>query len=130
MGPDQHTIDALVGTATTTAAKTALAGVGITPVGTSLGLDLGGLLTGLDPTGGFFGHDKIEGVAAIDGGRTIVVSNDSDFGIDGVTNTTPPFQLHAKTLPNGTQDDGEFLAIDTTRLPAATSTAAVTITVK
>jgi len=38
--------------------------------------------------------------------------------------------LHAKTLPNGQQDDGEYLAIDTSRLPAATSTATVTITVR
>lgn len=58
-----------------------------------------------------------------------MVSNDSDFGIDGVSNDAPPFQLHAKLLPNGQQDDGEFLAIDTTRLPAATSTATVTIRV-
>ncbi|EST29471.1 hypothetical protein [Streptomyces roseochromogenus] len=109
-----------------------LKSVGITPVAKTLGLDLGGLLTGLDPTGGFFGHDKIEGVATTDGGRTIVVSNDSDFGVDGISGTTPapPYTLHAKTLPNGTQDDGEYLAVDTTRLPAATSTATVTITVK
>ena len=57
----------------------------------------------LDPTGGFFGHDKVEGVAAPDGGRTLVVSNDSDFGIDGVTNTAPPFQLHAKITPDGSR---------------------------
>ncbi|HVV18941.1 MAG TPA: esterase-like activity of phytase family protein, partial [Pseudonocardiaceae bacterium] len=89
----------------------------------------GGLVSSLDPTGGFFGHDKVEGVAALDHGRTIVLSNDSDFGVDGLANDAPPFQLHAKILPNGQQDDGEFLAIDTTRLPAATSTATVTITV-
>jgi hypothetical protein len=86
-------------------------------------------VTGLDPSGGFFGHDKVEGVATTDGGRTIVVSNDSDFGVDGVTNDTPPFTLHAKILPNGAQDDGEYLVIDTTKLPAATRTATVTITV-
>ncbi|MCW2877174.1 MAG: 3-phytase [Sphaerisporangium sp.] len=57
------------------------------------------------------------------------VSNDSDFGVDGITNATAPYQLHAKILPNGQQDDGEYLAIDTTRLPAATSTAKVTINV-
>jgi hypothetical protein len=125
-----RTIDAYVGADDTTTARTALASVGITPVAKTQGLDLGGLLTGLDPSGGFFGHDKIEGVATTDGGRTIVVSNDSDFGVDGTTNTTPPYQLHVKTLPNGRQDDGEYLAIDTTRLPAATSTATVTITVR
>jgi Esterase-like activity of phytase/Bacterial Ig domain len=129
VGPAARTIEAYVGAGTTAAAQASLAGVGITPVGHRLAVDLGGLVSTLDPTGGFFGHDKIEGVAAIDGGRTIVVSNDSDFGIDGVTNSAPPFQLHAKTLPNGQQDDGEFLAVDTTRLPAATSTATVTIKV-
>ncbi|WP_239313059.1 MULTISPECIES: esterase-like activity of phytase family protein [unclassified Frankia] len=129
VGPNRRTIEAFAGTATTTAATAALASAGITPVTKSLALDLGGLLTGLDPTGGFFGHDKIEGVAVADGGRTIIVSNDSDFGIDGVTNSAPPFQLHAKVLPNGAQDDGEFLAIDTTRLPAVASTATVTVTV-
>jgi hypothetical protein len=123
-------IEAYVGTDDTATATADLATAGITPVAESDYLDLGGLLTRLDPTGGFFGHDKIEGVATTDGGRTVVVSNDNDFGIDGLTNDTAPYQLHAKTLPNGSQDDGEYLSIDTTRLPAATSTATVTITVR
>jgi hypothetical protein len=122
-------IDAYVGTDDTAKSSADLAGVGITPVRKSLDVDLGALLTGLDPTGGFFGHDKVEGVATTDGGRTIVVSNDNDFGVDGITNDAPPFQLHTKTLPNGTQDDGEYLVIDTTRLPAATRTATVRIRV-
>jgi hypothetical protein len=124
-----RTIDAYVGTDDTAQSRQDLAGAGITPVSKGLALDLGGLLTSLDPTGGFFGHDKIEGVATTDGGRTVVVSNDSDFGVDGITGDTPPFKLHAKTLPDGRQDDGEYLAIDTTRLPAATRTATVTIRV-
>lgn len=130
VGSAGQTIDAYVGADDTATAKSALAAAGITPVAKTQALDLGGLLTGLDPTGGFFGHDKIEGVATTDGGRTIVVSNDSDFGVDGITNTTAPYQLHAKTLPDGRQDDGEYLAVDTTKLPAATSTAKVTITVR
>jgi hypothetical protein len=129
VGTKQQTIETYVGTDDTATATTDLASVGITPVSKTMDVDLGGLVTGLDPTGGFFGHDKIEGVATTDHGRTIVVSNDSDFGIDGVTNDAPPFQLHAKLLPDGQQDDGEFLAIDTTKLPAATSTATVTVTV-
>jgi len=123
-------IEAYVGTDDTATATADLAKAGITPVTKSLDVDLGGLLTGLDPTGGFFGHDKVEGVATTDHGRTLVISNDNDFGIDGLTNGAPPFALHAKTLPNGQQDDGEYLAIDTSRLPAATSTATVTITVR
>jgi hypothetical protein len=124
-----QSVDAYIGTDDTATASADLAAVGINPVTKKLAVDLGGLLTGLDPAGGFFGHDKVEGVATTDGGRTIVVSNDSDFGIDGVTNDAAPFQLHVKTLPDGRQDDGEFLAIDTTKLPAATSTATVRITV-
>lgn len=94
-----------------------LQAAGITPVKSSLHFDLGAFLTRVDPTGGFFGHDKIEGLVAFDGGKTLVFSNDSDFGIDGVTNTTPPFQLRAKILPNGKQDDGEFLVVHTDQLP-------------
>jgi hypothetical protein len=131
-GAAGQTIEAYVGAGNTASATAALKSAGITPAAKSPYLDLGGLLTGLDPTGGFFGHDKIEGVATTDGGRTVVVSNDSDFGVDGVSDATPvpPYSLHAKTLPDGTQDDGEYLAVDTTRLPAATSSATVTITVK
>jgi hypothetical protein len=123
------TIDAYVGKDDTGQSRQDLAKAGITPVRKSLALDLGGLLTRLDPAGGFFGHDKIEGVATTDGGRTIVISNDNDFGVDGITGDTPPFALHAKTLPDGRQDDGEYLVIDTTKLPAATRTATVTIKV-
>ncbi|MFF4803393.1 esterase-like activity of phytase family protein [Streptomyces sp. NPDC001351] len=132
VGPAQQTIEAYVGADTTVTATAALESAGVTPAAKSLDLDLGGLLSGLDPTGGFFGHDKIEGVATTDGGRTVVVSNDSDFGVDGVSPSTPapPYALHPKILPDGTQDDGEYLAVDTTRLPAATSTATVTVTVK
>ncbi|MEU6771763.1 esterase-like activity of phytase family protein [Streptomyces sp. NPDC046759] len=132
VGPGRQTLEAYVGAGTTVAATAALQSAGITPVAKSLDLDLGGLVSSLDPTGGFFGHDKIEGVATTDGGRTIVVSNDSDFGVDGVSDATPtpPYSLHAKILPNGAQDDGEYLAVDTTRLPAATSDATVTITVR
>jgi hypothetical protein len=68
-------------------------------------------------------------VATTDGGRTLVVSNDSDFGISGLVSTTPPFQLKAKILPNGAQDDGDYLVVDTTRIGEATSTATVRILV-
>ncbi|ADP78915.1 esterase-like activity of phytase family protein [Pseudofrankia inefficax] len=131
VGTAQRSIDATVGKATTAEAVTTLAGVGVTPVAKALDVDLGGLVSTLDPTGGFFGHDKVEGVATTDHGRTVVVSNDSDFGISGLTQTaTTPFTLQAKILPNGQQDDGGFLAIDTTRLTGTyTSTATVTIKV-
>ena len=127
VGADAKTVDAYVGTDDTATATADLATVGIKPVSKVLDVDLGGLLTTLDPTGGFFGHDKIEGVATTDKGRTLVISNDNDFGIDGVVNAAPPYQLQAKILPNGTQDDGEYLSIDTTKLANPASTATVTL---
>ncbi|WP_375490376.1 esterase-like activity of phytase family protein [uncultured Jatrophihabitans sp.] len=131
IGSTKQTIEGYTQNDTTTAAAASdLAAAHITPVGKSLAVDVGGLVTGLDPTGGFFGHDKIEGVAALHGGRTLVLSNDNDFGIDGTAQDTPPFGVHAKILPNGQQDDGEYLAVHTDRLPASTTTATVTITVR
>lgn len=129
VGPDQESIEAYVGAHDTKEATADLQAVNIHPVRKSLRVDLGGLLTDLDPDGGFFGHDKIEGVASVDGGRTLIVSNDNDFGIDGVENTSAPYQLHAKILPDGQQDDGEYLAIDTTRLhhPATTVTVSISV---
>jgi hypothetical protein len=61
-----------------------------------------------------------------------VISNDSDFGIAGVTNTAAPWQLQAKIDPaTGQQDDGEYLTIDLTKVATngttSTSTATVTI---
>jgi hypothetical protein len=132
VGAKQQSIDAYVGKDTTAGATKDLAAVGITPVAKKLHLDLGALVTTLDPSGGFFGPDKVEGVATTDGGRTAVLGNDNDndFGLDGVTTAAPPYALHPKTLPDGRQDDGEYLVVDTTRLPAVTSTATVTIDVR
>jgi hypothetical protein len=42
---------------------------------------------------------------------------------------TPPFALKPKMLPNGTQDSGEVLIADTTRLPATTESVTVPIKV-
>ena len=111
-------------------AQATLTQAGITPVSSSLYLDIDQLLGSLNPQFAFFSHDKVEGVAALDGGREIVISNDSDFGIAGVTNSAAPWQLEPKISPaTGQQDDGEYLVIDMSRLPAATSTATVTINV-
>ena len=104
-------------------AATALTTLGITPVAKPATpyLDLDALLTSIDPSGAFFAHDKIEGVVARDGGRTLVISNDSDFGIDGATSgaadgISPPYALHAKFTPAGVQDDGQFLVVHLNRL--------------
>ena len=110
------TVEALVGDADTPTAAAILVDAGITPVTKSLFLDVTGLLATLDPTTRFFSHDKLEGVAVLDGGRRVIISNDSDFGIDGLTTDTPPYQLQAKVSPTtGEQDDGEFLLVDMTR---------------
>lgn len=104
-------------------------------VSKTLDLDLAGLVSALDPTGGFFGHDKVEGIASVAGGRKLVISNDSDSGLAGLSNDQPPYQLQAKTLPNGQQDSGEYLVVDTRKVSAdgasvPTSTGTVTITVR
>ena len=114
-----HSIERFLENLNTADSLAALTGVGIAPSTKSLYLDAGALITSIDSHGRFFGHDKVEGVAALNGGATIVLSNDSDFGIDGVTNSTPPFQLHVKLTPAGVQDDGEFLVIDLVRSDAA-----------
>jgi len=115
---------------TTAEAAATLATAGITPVKATLALDLDALLLGLDPNGAFFAHDKVEGVAAFEGGKRLVISNDSDFGINGITNAAAPWQLKPKIVPStGKQDDGEYLEVDMSDLPAQTSTATVTLSV-
>jgi len=113
-------------------------GLGIKPVAESQFLDLDGLLASLDPNpvdgfSRFFSHDKVEGVAALDGGKTLIISNDSDFGISDISDATPkpPYNLEAKLSPaTDEQDNGEYLRVDMSKLTgssAATSTATVTI---
>jgi Esterase-like activity of phytase len=109
-------LEALVGATTTAAATATLESAHITPATKALKLDLGALLTKISPEGYFFGHDKIEGVALVDHETKLVITNDSDFGISGVTGDTPPFTLTEKLLPNGEQDSGEFLVIDLKKL--------------
>jgi hypothetical protein len=86
-------------------------------------------LTELNDKGEFFGHDKIEGLATPDGGKTLVIANDSDFGLAGIDSETPPFELKPKTLANGRPDTGEFVAVDTTKLPPQTRQLTVSIKV-
>lgn len=115
---DGKPLETLVGVVPTTDAVAALTKAGITPVAKQRNLDLSALVAGLDERGRFFGHDKIEGIATTDGGKTIYIANDSDFGLAASQGEQPPFGLKPKTLPNGLQDTGEVLAVDTTKLPA------------
>ncbi|MGW5308431.1 esterase-like activity of phytase family protein [Nocardia thailandica] len=122
-------LETLVGGVGTADGVAALAAAGITPVAKKSSLDLAGLVVGLDEKGGFFGHDKIEGVATRDGGATLYIANDSDFGLKASKGEQPPFGLEPKILPDGRQDTGEILEVDTTKLPARVGGYKVRITV-
>ena len=121
-------IETFAGVSTDAAAADKLKAAGVTMTTKTLKLGLSDLLRSLSPDGDFFGHDKIEGLITPDGGKTLIITNDSDFGLAGLANDTPPFQLKPKILPNGTQDSGEILKVDTTQLPAKTES--VTVPVK
>lgn len=122
-------IETLVGASTDADAVAKLKAAGISVARKTLKLDVGELLRTLSANGDFFGHDKIEGVITPDDGTTLILSNDSDFGLAGLASGTPPFRLKPKTLPNGSQDSGEFLVVDTSKLPAKTESQALRIKV-
>ena len=110
----------------------ALTGAGLAPVTKTSppALNVVGLLTTLDSAGRFFSHDKVEGVAVLNNGHKVLISNDSDFGITDSVSVAPPYALTVKTSPTtGVQDDGEFLMVNLDQLPTAPVTATVTITV-
>ncbi|WP_410871751.1 esterase-like activity of phytase family protein [Nocardia sp. A7] len=127
---DGKPLETLIGVIPTADAVAALTKVGVTPVAKTSNLDLSALVALLDEKGRFFGHDKIEGIATLDGGKTIYIANDSDFGLAASQGEQPPFGLKPKTLPNGTQDTGEVLEVDTTKLPAKLDGYTVKITVE
>ncbi|MGW0799927.1 esterase-like activity of phytase family protein [Streptomyces sp. NPDC002692] len=124
--------EALVGTAGTNAALTSLTSAGVHVAQKQPYLDVGTLVSQLDPSGAFFGHDKVEGVATDDSGRTLYLSNDDDFGIDTIAvDPDGKWTVHQKVLPpTGQEDSGEILKVDTTRLPAVLKTVSVTIRVR
>src|SRR5262249_9365292 len=130
-----HSIESLVVNGNTgqnaVAATNTLSSNNISVVSKSLYLDVGKLLDSLSPTGKIFAHEKVEGVALVtanNGDQELVITNDSDFGIAGVTGTGP-FTLVPKIDGAGHQDDGEFLVVDLSRVPAFTSTATVSFNV-
>jgi hypothetical protein len=113
-----RTLEALVAGQDSATVIRTLRSHGIEPVSKTLALDLGGLLDQLDPRGGLFAHDKVEGLYVDAKRRRLLISNDNDFGIAGLENPTPPCRLSVKRCPaTGRQDAGEFLVIDVTRLP-------------
>lgn len=126
---DGKPIEAFTGVTSDAEAVEKLQSAGIEVAAKTLKLDLSALLTELNPKGEFFGHDKVEGVVTPDGGRTLIISNDSDYGLVGIDSDSAPFPLTPKTLANGAQDSGAFLVVDTAKLPATTKTALVSIDV-
>lgn len=124
-------IEATVGTRGTADATSVLAAAGITPVSKSLYFDLGATLVGLNPAGRFFAHDKVEGLALSADGNRLVIINDSDFGIDALSNGAPPFTFRTKVSPAlpGVRERSEILIVDRSRLPAATAIGTVSLTV-
>ena len=131
--------EAFVGADDTNTALTALTAAGVHVAQKQPYLQVGTLLSQLDPTGAFFGHDKVEGVATTDAGQTLYLSNDDDFGIDYIGNcgdaapcpeADGTWAVHQKVIPaTGQEDSGEILEVDTTKLPAVLKTGTVTITV-
>jgi hypothetical protein len=130
--------EAFAGTDGTNAALAALTAAGVQVAQKQPYLQVGTLLSQLDPTGKLFGHDKVEGVATTDAGQTLYLSNDDDFGIDTIWNTPTgadtsnpdagPWTVHQKVLPaTGQPDNGEILEVDTANLPAVLKIVTVTI---
>ena len=126
---DGKTPEGFVGTDGTSAALAALTAAGVHVAQKQPYLEVGTLVTQLDPSGKLFGHDKVEGVATTDGGKTVYLSNDDDFGVDTIAvDPDGTWTVHQKVLPaTGQPDNGEILKVDTTRLPDVLKTATVTI---
>ena len=124
--------EAFVGTDGTSAALAALTGAGVKVAQKHPYLQVGALVTQLSPKGTLFGHDKVEGVATTDGGKTLYLSNDDDFGIDTIAvDPDGLWTVHQKVLPaTGKPDNGEILKVDTTKLPDVLKSATVTIHVR
>jgi hypothetical protein len=121
---DGHSLEFLLKGQNTAQSQATLAANHITPVTESLYVDLNAVLGSVNPTYGFYSHDKIEGVAALDGGKELVISNDSDFGLAGAVfanGTSAPYALQEKFSPvTGQEDNGEYLAIDMNRVNPTT----------
>lgn len=126
------TIEELTDSMSGDGARAALTTAGVTVGAESLYLNYAGLVSAIDRTGMYFGHDKVEGVAIdpTDPNR-VYISNDSDFGITDLPKTgTNPNPADGDTraigtgaqkfLPDGrTQDFGEVLLVDLSQVPAA-----------
>jgi hypothetical protein len=126
---DGKSPEAFIGADSTNAALAALTKAGVQVAQKQPYLQVGTLVSQLDPSGAFFAHDKVEGVATTDAGKTLYLSNDDDFGIDTIAvDPDGTWTVHQKVLPStGQPDNGEILKVDTTKLPTVLKTVTVTI---
>lgn len=125
---DGQTIEARTAGMSTSEAREVLAAAGVRVAEKRLEVDVLALLEGLDPRGRIFAHDKLEGLAVIDGGRRVVIANDSDFGVDAPS--AGEGRIAPKRAPTtGDVDFGEVLWIDLARLPATTRESEVRVRV-
>jgi hypothetical protein len=71
-----------------------------------------------------------EAIAALKAKGITTATKTLKLDLGGLASETPPFTLKPKTLANGRQDIGEFLVVDTTKLPAKTQTTTISIEVR
>ncbi len=99
-------------------------------------LQVGTLVSGVDPSGALFGHGKAESVATPDPGQTLYLSNDEDLGIDDIGNVgnasrTPDPRRHVGGTEGAVRDGPGAQRRDLggrrTRLPPVLKTVTVTI---
>jgi hypothetical protein len=120
------TIENYVKNLGTNLALTTLQAHGIQPASKTLAVDL---LRDIGDASKLYTHDKVEDLTLINGGRTLVISNDDDFG---VVNGATPGSIATKTIPTlpGTPADfTQFLFVDLNNLPSQTATETVTVNV-
>ena len=122
-------IEDIAGTSSDAAAIAALSTAGITTGGESLYLNYAALVTAIDPTGMYFGHDKVEGVA-IDPAEPehrstspttrTSASPTCRHGPNPTANKRAKGYDAKKFLPDHTtQDFGEILMVDLSQVPSA-----------
>ncbi len=122
-----QTPEAFVKNLTTAQAQAALQAAGAAPVTKTLAVDL---LKDLGPLTTAYAHNKVAGLALVDGGNRLVVSNFDDFGITGTSpasNGVAPKPV--PTLPGTPADFTQLLYVDLRNLPAQSASATVAVTV-
>ena len=123
-------IETFVGVSTDAAAADKLKAAGIAVAAKTLKLDVGDLVRSLSANGDFFGHDKIEGRHQPGRRKDADDRQRQRLRAGRVGRPIPRrSRLKPKMLPNGTQDSGEILTVDTTKLPAKTESVTVPIKV-